>query len=369
MEIEIKTSHSETDSLRDLSMRSRMFSFLRYVDMTRVEHDIKSEKYTFGSAYMETLGSGAEGKKNEDSYTVLPMGKGRTLFAVLDGASSQKKIEGLDDVGISGAFYISHMASMDFAGSLECQELCTRQELTAKDAMMAMNSWIHTRLKQVPGIDYSDACSVPGMAAAFLLVDISEKRLTLAQVADCAIAVVDQKKAVKIVTPNLNEKFDKETMDYARELSEKFNSNLSKFRSIPEAKELLRRQLIESFHRKTNKVGGCGIMNGMVEMISNNLIYTDSIPINDDLCSILMFSDGAILPYMEKDTSVGTAVRNFVGSLETSENESPLMRGASILESDSDFTKIPRMKLKDDATLISINFDVKSIYGEHLPKS
>jgi len=345
------------------------FWFLENGDPASIEHNVRLQNYSFGSVYLETLGSGAEGKKNEDSYMVLPMGEGRTLFAVLDGATSQKKISGLDDSGISGAFYISHLTSMGFAGSDEYQELCKRPELTAKDAMMATNSWIHDQLKRVPGIDYSDPCSVPGMAAAFLLVDVSGKRITLAQVADCTIAEVDKNGGVKIVTPNLNEKFDRETMDYALELSQKFDSELSKFKRIPEAKELFRQHLIESFHRKTNKKDGCGIMNGMVEMISNNLIYTDSMRLNGDISSIVMFSDGAILPYMEKEAFANNAARKLVRSIEEPGNGSVLSRGASILESDSQYAKVPRMKLKDDATLISINFDVKSTHGEHSPKS
>lgn len=342
------------------------FWFLEKTDEPHIAHNLRFQNYSFGTVCLETLGSGAEGKRNEDSFLALPMGWGRTLFAVFDGASSQKKIEGLDGVGVSGAFYISHLSSLGFEDSSEYQELFQRPSLTAKDTMMAMNSWLHDNLKQIKGIDYSDPSSVPGMAAAFILVDVPGKRVTLAQVADCGVAVADTFGGVRMATPNLNEKFDEETMNYARELSRAFNSDLSKFRHIPEAKELLRQQLIESFHKKTNKKGGCGIMNGMVEVISNNLIYTDSILLDDNLASILMFSDGAILPYMEEGVSIDTAVKKLASVVKDSDHKSALEIGSSILESDTDFSKVPRMKLKDDATLISINFDVKSIHNNNV---
>lgn len=342
------------------------FWFLEKTDDAHIAHNLRFQNYSFGTVSLETLGSGAEGKRNEDSFLVLPMGWGRTLFAVFDGASSQKKIEGLDGVGVSGAFYISHLSSLGFEDSLEYKELFQRPLVNAKDTMMAMNSWLHGKLKQIPGIDYSDPSSVPGMAAAFIMVDVPKKRVTLAQVADCGVAVTDTFGGIRMITPNLNEKFDQETMTYARELSTTFNSDLSKFRRIPEAKELLRQQLIESFHRKTNKKGGCGIMNGMVEVISNNLIYTDSILLDDNLSSILMFSDGAILPYMEQGVPIELAVKKLAKVTENSDHNSVLETGSSILESDTDFSRVPRMKLKDDATLISINFDVKSIHNNNV---
>lgn len=356
--MEIVINPPVTDRLRDLSSNP-LFWFLKDADFEHLQHDTKSEKYGFGSVYAETLGSGAAGKLNEDSFSELPMGEGRTFFAVFDGASSQKEIKGLSSVEISGAFYISHLASLGFRTTSEYAELCQKPELSAKDIMIVMNKWIQKKLEDVEGIDYSDIPSVPGMAAAFMLVDMPNKRLTIAQVADATIALVKKDGRTKILTPNLNEKFDQETMTYIASLAKEYGSDMPHIRQIPEAKVLINAHLAESFTRKTNKVGGCGIMNGMPEMDSNGLIYSDTLPMSNDISSILLFSDGAVLPFTRKEVSLETAVESMVDVLDTRNGSSVLTLGATILENDPDFVKIPRMKLKDDATVIEASFSRK----------
>jgi hypothetical protein len=249
------------------------------------------------------------------------------------------------------------MVQMKFAMSQEYNNLCQKSELTAKDVMITMNGWILNNMQNIPGVDYSDASSVPGMAAAFLLVDEKNNRLTLAQVADATMALVNSDGGVQVLTPNLNEKYDTETMGYVEKLVKEFNSDLSHIRQIPEAKELIREQLVDSFNRKINQKGGCGILNGMPEMVSNGLIYSDSMPLDNKVSSILLFSDGAIQPYTGKDVSMKTAVKSLVNVLDKRNGTPVLKLGESILEDDSSFVKIPRMKLKDDSTIIEIRFN------------
>ncbi len=353
--METATNLSTSDRLRSLT-NDGLFWFLRNRDLGHIQHGLTFEKYDFGSAHIETLASGAVGKLNEDAPMVLPMGKGRTLFAVLDGASSQKQISGLHPSGLSGAFYLSHLASMGFGTTAEYANLTQKAELTAKDIMVTMNEWIHEKLRNVPGIDYSDISTLSGMAAAFMLVDIPNKRLTIAQVADTSIALARNDGEVKIITPNLNERFDEETLKYAIELVGKYKSDLAHIRQIPEAKELIASQIMQANVNKTNKRGGCGIMNGMPEMVSNGLICSDTMPINDEIVSMVLFSDGAILPFTGKDISLETSAEALIDTLERNDNSSALTIGASILEHDVDFTKIPRLKLKDDATVINVSF-------------
>lgn len=336
-----------------------MFWFLKNKDLEHIQHEIKREEFSFGSVYIETLGSGAGTKLNEDSSMVLPMGEDRVLFAIFDGASSQKEIHSLSSEGISGAFYISHMISMGFETSQEYTDLSQSPELSAKDTMVAVNKWIFEKMKRVPGVDYSDIPTVPGMSAAFLLVDQPRRNLSIAQVADAVIASVNSDGSTAVLTPNLNEKFDAETMTYVVELVGRYGSDLAHIRQIPEADELIRRQLAGSFAKKTNKKGGCGVMNGMPEMVSSGLIYTNDMQMNKDISSILLFSDGAILPFTGKDIPVEDATKALADTLYRKSDISPLMQGAEILESDPDFIKIPRIKLKDDSTLIEVLFNGK----------
>ena len=61
-----------------------------------------------------TLGKDSENQLNEDAILIQPFGKNRFIVAVFDGATSQKTIAGLKKIGVSGAFYVSHLASLGF---------------------------------------------------------------------------------------------------------------------------------------------------------------------------------------------------------------------------------------------------------------
>lgn len=342
---------SQTDKLRSLAEKP-MFWFLKNQDLTQIEHSIKQMEFPFGKVYIETLGSGA--KPNEDAPMILDMGKGRTLLAVLDAASSQKKIKSLDDLGVSGAFYISHLVSMGFEGSDEHKQLSSRDELSAKNIMTAINEWIYLKMRDIPGVNYKDIPTVPGMAAVMLLVDQPSKRLSLAQVADAGAISVGVDGEVKVLTPNLNEKYDRETMDLVYELVEKFNSDLSHVRQIPEAKELIRQQLADSFARKTNQKGGVGILNGMPYF--DHLVYSQDIYLDGKTSSFLLYSDGTPLPDMKKNATREEMAKSLVNRVYKKNESSILLDGAKILEEDSGFSEIPRMKSKDDATIVEVRF-------------
>lgn len=346
-----------TDKLKDLE-REPLFWFLGEQNLDNIQYYRERNVFASGSFFVETLASEPAAKFNEDSFMVLPIGEGRMLFAVLDGSSSQKEISGLTSYGVNGAFYISHMISMGFETSQEYTDLRQCSELSAKDIMIAMNKWIFEKMKKVSGVDYSDIPTVPGMAAAFLLVDQPGRKLSIAQVADAVIASVHSDGSTAVLTPNLNKKFDTETMTYAAELVGRYGSNLAHIRQIPEAKELIRRQLAGSFAKKTNKKGGCGILNGMPDLIKNNLIYSDEFEISDKLSSIYLYSDGALLPYMEKDISAETANAEFVKMFRMSSFGSVLESGAIRLNTDPEFERIPRLKNRDDSTVIEIRFGV-----------
>jgi len=341
------------DNLKALADNPR-YSFLKDKDLSRIQKDYREINYPFGTVRIQTLASEPEGKLNEDAPIVLNMGKGRELIAVLDGASSQKPMYGLNKDGISGAFFVSHLLSMGFETTPEYKDLCDRTELSAKDIMIEMNKWIYGKIKDIEGVDYTDAATVPGMAAAFVLIDEPNKRLSLAQVADSKIAAVKANGEIILLTPNLNEKFDKETMEYVALLAKNFNVDIGHVRQIPEAKELIRLQLADSFRRKTNKVGGCGVMNGSPEMASNSLIYSEYIPLDGSISSLLLYTDGVDQPYSKDEASMQEAAIHLSNSY-YSNNEKPFLeKGAEILNSDPKFEKIPRLKKRDDALIVEI---------------
>lgn len=355
--VENQSDLSGIDRLKVLPDRPE-FAFFKDKDLSHIQEIRKSQEYPFGTVIIETLASGSEGKLNEDSPMVIPLGEGRTFIAVLDGASSQKKIEGLDSNGVSGAFYISHLASMGFRESQEYKDLCLKPELSAKDVVAVMNRWIYGQMKDIRGVNYSDRAKIPGMAAAFVLIDENSKKISIAQVADSGIAAEKSDGTFEVLTPNLNERFDRETMDYVKELAKEYNTDLGHLRKdFPDAKEKIRIQLAESFNKKINQSGGCGVMNGMPEMLTNGLVYSYDIPMDGRISTLTLYSDGAVLPYMSEDDSPDDAAKGLVDSFYTNGEKSPLQVGADILAGDPNFTKNPRLKGRDDSTYIRITFN------------
>ena len=328
----------------------------------KLERNIERGEFIGGSYFAETVGSGAAGKMNEDSYAVFPMGKGRTLLAVFDGASSQKKIEGLERLEMSGAFYVSHLTSMIFRKSEEFRKLCQPDDITAEDVLKTINSWLPVKFDRVPGVDYSDPCSIPGMAAALVLIDVPNEKMTVAQVADTFIALQKQNGEIEVASNNTNERFDKETNEYFISLCEKYNIARNEVRKDPRTKPLCEAHLKDSFRRKINSHGGCGILNGMQQLIGNRLYYTNEYKLNGNIERVIMFSDGTIQPYTGDGVSFEDSVRSLFNVIdENSDENSVIDKGIPILDNDPKYEKIFRLKNRDDSTIMSVDISYKGI--------
>ena len=302
---------------------------------------------------LATCGGDIRKKLNEDAPLVLPLLKRRMLFGVLDGASSQRPIKGLEKNGVNGAFYVSHLASLGFAYSEQYRELTQRVKLTAGDVMRAMNSWLHSEMSQIEGIDYQDVLRIPGMAATLALVDYDKKEISIAHVADTMCIAEYGDGSYKVITPNQNEKFDDETMELVKQLAEERKVSLREAAGLQEVRD----QLASSFRKKINTPQGCGILNGMPELVENDLIFETTIPWEDKLRNLHLVSDGVIVPWIGKSNcSHDVAIRKFLGlaDLQSAGVENAPRAGFDQLDRDSDFIKIPRLKRQDDATNVTI---------------
>jgi len=91
-------------------------------------------------------------------------------------------------------------------------------------------------------------------------------------------------------------------------------------------------------------------------LTKNNLIFEEKIDITKKLSSLFLFSDGALLPYKEENASVKIAVERFLMGVNGDLDHSLLEQGDAILREDTELTRIPRLKLKDDATVLAIHF-------------
>src|SRR3972149_2775877 len=152
----------------------------------------------------ETKSGNINGRLNEDSTLITPIGNGRKLVAVLDGTSSQRDIAGLARYGLSGACYVSHLVSYSFTRSSEYQSLVLEGDISAADIMRTMNGWLRSRLNQ-------------------------------------------------------NERFDIETLNLLLDLSKMHQITPRQVLETPELKSLVKEQLRISFTKKINTPDGCGI--------------------------------------------------------------------------------------------------------------
>jgi len=358
-----KTESLPTQHLLDNLKDSSLFWFIKntsHESLTQIQHqkvnriiNLGTDKVELKLAFeAETLGANPEGKLNEDSFLAIPMGKGRELFAVLDGASSQKEIAGLSKFGIRGAFYVSHLVALGFPNSPVHQELTSRESLTAGDILKTVNVWLHDQMQKIEGVDYTDPLSIPGMAATFALFDSKKGEVTIAHVADTVACINYKDGSFEVLTPNLNEKFDQETLKFAKELARERGYTLSEAMKTADVREQLR----DSFRRKINAPDGCGILNGMPALVKNNLIYETRIKITEDIDSLLLFSDGALTPFSENKSLIET-IALFIRKHQSPHlGTSVLEEGAQILANDPDFEKIPRTKSRDDSTFVKITF-------------
>ncbi|MFZ5932901.1 MAG: protein phosphatase 2C domain-containing protein [Patescibacteria group bacterium] len=363
----LEASLEEDSVIKTLSVleRNPLFWFLEKDGIDQIQHGSLSKTLILQengrqktiSVFAETLAANPDKKLNEDSYLVLPFGAGRMLFAVMDGASSQREIEALAAYGVTGAFYISHLVSLGFKDSPQSQELSQRENLTAGEIMKTVNSWIFEKMQKVPGVNYSDVLSVPGMATTLILIDLTNSQATIAHVADTVACAFYRDGRIKILTPNQNERFDRETMEFIGSLCDEYGCSLAQIHEIPEAKAKIKAQLQESFRRKINKENACGILNGMPELVRNNLIFESKIKISRNLSSIFLVSDGARIPYTGVGISGEGAAQSLIQNFQSSEGASVLEAGALRLDNDPDFEKIHRLKHRDDATIIEISLN------------
>jgi len=304
---------------------------------------------------LATLGGDTRNKLNEDAPLVLPFGRHRMLYGALDGASSQRPISGLEAHGVNGAFYVSHLLSSGFGFSEQYKNLTTKDKLTAGDIMKAINSWLHSEMGQVEGIDYQDVLKIPGMAATLALVDYEGQEISIAHVADTMCIAEYTDGSYKIITPNQNKKFDDETIKLVEQLAKEKKISMREAAGLQEVRD----QLAASFRKKINTPQGCGILNGMPELVENDLIFETTIPWNDNLHKLHLVSDGVIVPWIGRSNcSYDIAIRKFMGlaDLQSIGLENAPREGFDQLDKDPDFSKIPRLKGLDDATNLTIDF-------------
>jgi hypothetical protein len=318
-----------------------------------------------------TLASDPINKPNEDSYANIDIGPGRTLFALIDGASSQAPISGLEKHGVSGAFYVSHLIAYGFKSSESYKELCSRTDIKAKDIMVSVNDWVRGEMQKVEGVDYNNVLTIPGAAATFVLLDISNEQMSIAHVADTIEIdnidgyLANDIDAVNIHTGNRNAAFDDVTLALANQISQEKGITIVEASKDPR----VRQQLKDSYKSKINTPNGVGILNGMPQLVENDLIEEKTVYLRplarkyqDDNNNLIADSVGN-LPVKEQVIRVGIACDGYWTAFPEGDSVDPKrilysmesLEGQEIVhdfftKSDTQQEIVPRLKPVDDIT-------------------
>lgn len=296
-----------------------------------------------------------EGRLNEDCPMVIPMGEGRLLVAVHDGASSRKPIEGLIPLGVKGAYYVSHLASLHFPDSTECQELSDDPDITAGDVMRKVNRWLKKELSKVDGVDYKNVLSIPGMSATHALFDASKNTITIAHVADTVACIETPDGKIQILTQDQNCRYDDETLALVDQIARENNCTPCDVVRNKDLYAPVKKQLADSFLKKINTENGCGILNGQPELETNKLIYEKEIQITP-YSILVMASDGETDPYQGRGLCEEDVISKFMQDVRRCNVGSGLemtRRNSQILSEDPKLITHPRLR-NDDRTIIQL---------------
>lgn len=288
---------------------------------------------------------------NEDAFFFEKTADNTTLvIGVIDGATSQLPIAGL--LPATGAFHVSHLASIAFTQTAEWKKLAQTHSLDALQVMTALNTWLNKQLAGIAGVTYDNVLTIPGAAASLVTISPSTQTGTFAHVADTLVALESLDNTITILTDNKNETFDHQTGELVAAIAREKNcSYLEAARDVR-----VKAQLRASFTQKINTPTGCGILNGMPELFNNDLVQHSTFS-TKGVKRIIVMSDGAYAPWQQVVSPDLQLPPEFILAVEQARagGHTPLSITSRLLQTDPDAIKYHRLKPQDDATFVVID--------------
>ncbi len=312
-----------------------------------VEQQIVIGPYAYNVSAVTSSGRrepGSERKDNEDAFSIVHTDE--QLYAVVfDGASSQVPIPRLQEQGLTGARYASHMLAELFEMRLARQEGCGEATLL----LSGLNRTIGEHYRDYLGVDCTDLNLLPASTATIARFDAQTDTMDIGHVTDSfAIGLFDNG-TTGILTDNRHLPFDTEVLNQIPKIATEDPANPltnRQARNDPRIRALL----MEMFQGRRNTPDGTGegVVNGDPHM--DQYIDASRFPLGQ-IKALLIGSDGIVPPGMsERNQADRTVLMHFARSMGV---KGLLAYTRATEDADPDWTHV-RYSHADDATAILI---------------
>lgn len=309
------------------------------------DYDDKNDKELYSEKEIEQFDfkisactvANSDGKPNEDSFSIV-INEKIIWLAIFDGTTSLKQIPLLKDQ--SGARFASHFLKNIFPGIV--LENNDPQKVLAK-----LNNLLLEESKKLGGV-LGDTNSLPASTGTIVKIDFSSNNIEFAHLGDCYFVEFLNDGSSKVVTNDLNKKFDDKMFSLMKEISKRENITIKEARNSQE----LKNALIDMYVSRNNNPdgSGSGLLNG--DPNAERYIQTEKISLKT-VDSLLIASDG--LEIQGKDIN-NLMYRKLLLDELLNGGLKQLIKLKRDSENDDPDWNNPRYKHSDDATGIFVQF-------------
>lgn len=312
---------------------------LSYQNSDDQEHYVQSE-LTIGKEQARQIKisagtvAGSPEKPNEDAYAVT-IDEGVLTVGIFDGCSSQKPIHALAPQ--TGARFASHFLKDSFVNITSAIPL--------KEGMLGLNKGLLDKNIELGG-SLEDVHTLAATTGTIVRINPDGNYLEFAHIGDTFCVVYFQDGTSKLLTNDLNSKFDDEMFALIKSIAKERGISIREARKD----ERMTGALIDSFNRKFNNPNGQGT--GYIDGDPNLEMYiqTGKIPL-DGVSAVLLGSDG--LPPQGWDQTNKEGREKLLNELHA-DGFQKLIRTKKQSEDDDPDWNYVRYKHSDDATGIFI---------------
>lgn len=283
---------------------------------------------------------GVNKKPNEDAFSVYKYDN-KLFILVLDGNSSLKPIKFLGI--LSGARYASHFLAKEFPKVIRVDD-------DPQDVLIDLNKRLLATVLKFEGTNIHDTHTLPGAMGTLVIVDPDNNKVTIGHVGDTFCVYFYKNGSSKVITNDLNEKFDTEMLTRMFQIAKETDISPREARHSPE----IEKALITMFNERNNRQDGkgVGLINGNPNM--EEYIQIVETPLNK-LHAILIGTDG--LPPVSLSLTKESDRRVLQNQITVGGFQKLIKLKVEDENGDPDFWKYVRYKHSDDGTGVYIRVE------------